>query len=513
MVKEKPRNIIKSMANNRLTIAVFILMAVASTKTSAKTDATEVNVTFGDFPALYSFEKTERTVNLTILAYEGKSTVTLQFDTTNPRVFQIVNQSSTYIELSPNGDYPTSFTFYIRGIALGIEDLLVVMGKNGSRSVVHSMPVKINLQPKAILIVVKYVMLFCVIVGFVNMGGTIDLKLIWQKLRRPWGVLIGILCQFLIMPPLAFGLAKVLKLDPPSAVGLVLDGSCPGGHLSNIISVMLDVDYVLSLTMTFCSNILAMGMMPLNLFIYTPPFTEGNAQLETPFVEIGIQLILLFIPISIGMFIKYKSPRINRICEKLLKPLSAFILALMLATSLPFQLFIFDAPRETYIAAFLLPLCGGVIGLSISKMACLPVKSMVTIALETGVQNAILATTIIAFFYPHPESEIASRAPYLILLMTIFEGIILVVVYTFVKTFIWKPREDEEAIVDDKGVDPDVDGDVIKNGTAVTGMTKKYYLNEVNANDIDVEAKKTEMTQGCQTDFDEFCYTNSDFSL
>lgn len=491
-------------------IVAFVMMSVASANRLTMSDDTVVNVTFGDFPSLYAFENADNTVNVTVIAYKGDSMATLQFDSTNPRIFQIVNQSSTYIELSPGAYYPQSFSFDVRGIALGIEDLLVVMTKDGASAVVHSVTMKVNLQPKAIMVVVKYVMLFCVVVGFVNMGGTIDLKLIWQKLRRPWGVLIGILCQFMIMPALAFGLAKLLKLDAPSAIGLVLDGSCPGGHLSNLLSVMLDVDYVLSLTMTSCSNILAMGMMPLNLFIYTPPFTEGNAQLETPFIEIGIQLVLLFIPISIGMFFKYKSPRINRICEKLLKPLSGVLLVLLLATSLPFQLFIFAAPRETYIAAFLLPLCGGLLGLSIAKMACLPMKSMATIALETGVQNAVLATTIITFFYPHPESEIASRAPYLILLMTIFEGILLVVVYTFVKTFIWKPREDEEAIVDDKGDDPDVE--VKKNGTTVTAMVNNGYLKEVNENDVDGYVKKSEIQgQGCQTDFDEMCFTNLDF--
>ncbi|XP_071503481.1 ileal sodium/bile acid cotransporter-like [Diadema antillarum] len=483
-----------------------------ATVTETNTEMSDqINITFDGLSALYTFEGAERSVNVTVFSYDGKTDVFIQFNATDERVFQIVNQSSTNMTISKVNDFPQHKTLHIRGIALGIEDLLVVARKVGGTDpveVVERIAVKVNLQPKKIMVVVKYVMLVFVIIGFVNMGGTIDLGLVWNNLRRPWGVVIGMVCQFMIMPPLAFGLAKALKLDSPSAIGLVLDGSCPGGYLSNILSVMLDVDYVLSLTMTFCSNILAMGMMPLNLFIYTPPLTAGNKQLETPFTEIGLQLVLMFIPISIGIFFKYKSPRVNRICTKLLKPLSTVLLVLVLATSLPFQLFIFAAPTSTYIGAILLPLCGSLLGFLISKAACLPFKSTLTVALETGVQNALLATTIITFFYPHPEAEIASRAPYLIFLMTVCQGIVLVLGYMLVKKFLWKPREDEEAIVSKKD-----DGQAEKSQQAVTEMIKNGVIREVNENeiDVDIQKKKTELQCACQTDFGDLGVPNLAF--
>ena len=43
-------------------------------------------------------------------------------------------------------------------------------------------------------------------------------------------------------------------------------------------------------------------------------------------------------------------------------------------------------------------------------------------------------------------------------------------------------------------------------------MVNNGYLKEVNENDVDGDVKKSEIQgQGCQTDFDEMCFTNLDF--
>ncbi|XP_063963283.1 ileal sodium/bile acid cotransporter-like [Lytechinus pictus] len=226
------------------------------------------------------------------------------------------------------------------------------------------------------------------------------------------------------------------------------------GYLSNTLSVLLDADYVLSLTMTFCSNILAMGMMPLNLFIYTTRLTDDNESLNTPFGEIAIQLVILIIPIGIGMIIRYKWPKLQEKAMKLLKPVSTIVLAITLATSLPFQLYIFDAPWNVYLAAFLLPLCGAFCGSVIAKITCIkPNAAIVTISLETGVQNALMANSIIVLFYPKPEAELAARVPFLIFLMTLFEGILIAAIYLPYKHFCKKPDDevdDEEKKIKDE---------------------------------------------------------------
>uniref|UniRef100_A0A8C6TBB1 Ileal sodium/bile acid cotransporter n=1 Tax=Neogobius melanostomus TaxID=47308 RepID=A0A8C6TBB1_9GOBI len=101
------------------------------------------------------------------------------------------------------------------------------------------------------------------------MGCTVELHKLIGHLRRPWGIIIGFLCQFGIMPFIGFALSLAFNVLPVQAVVIIIMGCCPGGTGSNIICFYLDGDMDLSISMTACSSILALGMMPLCLVIYT----------------------------------------------------------------------------------------------------------------------------------------------------------------------------------------------------------------------------------------------------
>ena len=75
-----------------------------------------------------------------------------------------------------------------------------------------------------------------------SMGCTVDIMKLWGHIKRPWGIIIGFLCQFGIMPFTAFALALVFDVLPVQAVVIIIMGCCPGGTGSNIICYWLDGD-------------------------------------------------------------------------------------------------------------------------------------------------------------------------------------------------------------------------------------------------------------------------------
>uniref|UniRef100_A0A674MGM0 Ileal sodium/bile acid cotransporter n=1 Tax=Takifugu rubripes TaxID=31033 RepID=A0A674MGM0_TAKRU len=119
-----------------------------------------------------------------------------------------------------------------------------------------------------------------------SMGCTVDAAKLWGHVKRPWGIFIGFLCQFGIMPFTAFALALAFQVIPVQAVVIIIMGCCPGGTGSNIICYWLDGDMDLSISMTACSSILALGMMPLCLLIYTPLWTSAGT-IKIPYDSIG----------------------------------------------------------------------------------------------------------------------------------------------------------------------------------------------------------------------------------
>ncbi len=299
-------------------------------------------------------------------------------------------------------------------------------------------------------------------------------KVIWSKMKPPWGILIGMLGQFFLMPLWAFALTKIFSLDSETALGLTFVGTCPGGWLSNIFSLLLDCDFVLSLTMTFFSTVLALGMMPLNLFIYASSIVSDNSQLQTPFTDLAVQLILLVIPVGIGMGLCYKFIKFRKICEKLLKPFAGVLIILALGLGIPSQLYIFQSPWQVWVVSSLLPIGGVIMGSLIAKIACLPKKSVITVALETGAQNSLLAKTMLDLFYPRPESDLVGRVALMISLISLVEGTVATIGYVAIRHVCCPKKKDEDDLVDqDDENEKKVDAEKGAEGKGETNSNKE----------------------------------------
>ncbi|MFA5260944.1 MAG: bile acid:sodium symporter [Candidatus Omnitrophota bacterium] len=69
-------------------------------------------------------------------------------------------------------------------------------------------------------------------------------------LSRPRTVGLGILAQFMIMPALAFLIAKVLNLPSQLALGLILAGAVPDAMAAGVVSYLAQGDVALSVALT-----------------------------------------------------------------------------------------------------------------------------------------------------------------------------------------------------------------------------------------------------------------------
>ncbi|XP_033117379.1 ileal sodium/bile acid cotransporter-like [Anneissia japonica] len=409
----------------------------------------EFNYTFdtGDDNSYFLLEEDEvRILNLTITVSED---ITLSFTSSDESAFNVLN-GKEYVYAA---DSPVTVQIEIQGVFVSVEKLRIEITQGVEDYTIPDFTIKV-LRPYSVLSdIFTYALLLWLLISYVTMGTKMDFSIIKTKFKPPTGITIGLICQFFLMPLLAYGLANAFKLSNESSVGLILDGTCPGGWLSNIFSLLLDCDFVLSLTMTFSSTILALGMMPLNLFIYTRTFTDDNDDLKTPFFELAQQLLILVIPVGIGIIILYKFPKATEICEKLLKPFATFLIVIALGLGIPAEFYVFLSPWEIWMSSALFPLIGSILGLTFALIGRLDRQSAVTVALEVGVQNSLLAKTMVDLAYPEPESDLIARIPLLIALLTLIEGTIITAVYILVKRLCHKEEDEADLVKDKKDVE------------------------------------------------------------
>lgn len=96
-----------------------------------------------------------------------------------------------------------------------------------------------------------------------GMGTTMSVKDFAGIIKMPKGVLIGILCQFTIMPFIGFGLARLFGFPDEIAAGIILVGSSPSGLASNVMSFIAKANLALSITLTAVATLLAPLLTPL----------------------------------------------------------------------------------------------------------------------------------------------------------------------------------------------------------------------------------------------------------
>lgn len=247
--------------------------------------------------------------------------------------------------------------------------------------------------------------IFILIIMF-GLGAGLTPKDFGLALRRPWGLIIGWVTQFGIMPLTAY-LLVVAVLLPFSqgpgvlfiALGALIMGSVPAGTTSNLFTYFSKGNLALSVTMTVNSTLWAFIMTPFMLWIYSS-LLEFDESLSIEFGELAIVIVGLVIPVGLGMLVRRLSANAGAILELVGGVFGLLFIPFLIAIWVPrnWQLLL-TTEWPTYAVAIGLGVVGITVAYIIAKAIRLHPMNARTIALETGIQNGPLAIAVIVAVY------------------------------------------------------------------------------------------------------------------
>ncbi len=266
-----------------------------------------------------------------------------------------------------------------------------------------------------------------------------------SALRRPWGLVIGFVTQFGIMPLLAYVLIVVflfqlpMEVAGPIAIGALLMGAVPAGTTSNIFTYFSKGNLALSVIMTTNSTLWAILMTPLALLLYGNLLFDENSDLQIPVLNIVVTLATLLIPVIGGMILRRYSANIGAFMELLGGFFGIFFIVFLMATWVPRNWALLTSTAwQTYTVAIGLGLFGIFIAYAIARAIRLHPANARTIGLETGIQNGPLAIAIVLLtFSGTPEIG-------LILIVPALYSLFIVIVSTFVTIWFRRANTAEE---------------------------------------------------------------------
>jgi BASS family bile acid:Na+ symporter len=142
----------------------------------------------------------------------------------------------------------------------------------------------------------KWVILIIVQLVMFGMGTQMSFRDFTNIKTMGKGVLIGILCQFSIMPLVGFSLTRIFHFDPEIAAGIILIGSCSSGLASNVMVYLAKANLTLSVTLTAVATLLAPVMTPFWMKMLAGTYVEVD------FWDMFVQIIkIVIVPIGAAM--------------------------------------------------------------------------------------------------------------------------------------------------------------------------------------------------------------------
>ena len=275
-----------------------------------------------------------------------------------------------------------------------------------------------------------------------GMGASLTWRDFLIAFRKPKGVIVGLVCQYGIMPFLGFALAMILGLPPAIAVGLILMGCMPGGTTSNIFTYFSKGVLALSIMMTSVSTLVALIMVPATLAFYSG--LAGYAGDYTiPAANVAQVLIVLLVPTIIGMVLRKLNPNIGATLELIGGIFGIGVILFLIVTWIPrnYQLLL-DTSASVYAGAIGLGIVGMLLGYSLARLLKQDNNRSRTIALETGIQNGPLAVLIVTLSITGPNQQDVLLIP---VLYSLF-----IVVNSSIVTVFFRRKADQEALARDR---------------------------------------------------------------
>ena len=120
-----------------------------------------------------------------------------------------------------------------------------------------------------------------IVLAFVMYGVALGIKpqIFVEVFKKPKSVLLGMLCQLILLPAFTCLLAILLTgwISPMMGLGMILVAACPGGNISNFMSSMAKANIELSVSLTAISTALAVILTPFNFWCWGSLYLHSAA--------------------------------------------------------------------------------------------------------------------------------------------------------------------------------------------------------------------------------------------
>ena len=221
--------------------------------------------------------------------------------------------------------------------------------------------------------------------------------------------LIGLICQLILLPIIAFLLLKIFNLPVEIALGVMIIAAAPGGVTSNVLTKFANGDVALSISLTAIISLISIISVPFIVFKSAELLAITEISKDISMIGISTKMFLVVtLPVIIGMLIRKFATNFVISKSQIIERTSVLLFVIVFAAIWVEEWEnIMGYIQQAGLIAFVLNIIMMLVGYYIAKFLASGVAQRRSISLECGLQNGTLAVFVasqlfndIAFLIP-----------------------------------------------------------------------------------------------------------------
>ena len=243
-----------------------------------------------------------------------------------------------------------------------------------------------------------------------------------RVINNPKDFTVGIICQLILLPIVAYILVLILRLPVEIAVGLMIIAAAPGGVTSNVLTKFANGDVALSISLTAIVSLISIISVP--FIVLTSANLLGIKEISSDITMIGIALkmaLVVSVPVIIGMIIRKFAENFISSNLKIINRITGILFILVFAAIwIEERENIFNYLAQAGLAVLILNVIMMILAFYIAKIFATGVSQRKCISLECGLQNGTLAVFVATQIFNDVTFMVPTAAYALIMYITGF---------------------------------------------------------------------------------------------
>ena len=230
-----------------------------------------------------------------------------------------------------------------------------------------------------------------------------------RVVKQPKDFLVGLICQLILLPIIAFLLLKIFNLPLEIALGVMIIAAAPGGVTSNVLTKFANGDVALSISLTAIISLISIISVPFIVFKSAELLEVAEISKEISMIGISMKMFLVVtLPVLIGMLIRKFATNFVMSKSQLIERISVLLFVIVFAAIWVEEWEnIMGYIKQAGLITLVLNIVMMFIGYYVAKFLASGVSQRKSISLECGLQNGTLAVFVASQLF----SDIAYLIP------------------------------------------------------------------------------------------------------